>query len=186
MRSRPARKRSARLKVSLLVVAGAIILSAVPLTEAGNHMNTIVVPLRKEGNDSNDIPLVVTNNCMEDLYPAVWTQGGSGPKDSGFPLNPGATKNLTVSPDWQGRVWARTNCTFNDDGTGPANKSAGPSACGTGDCGGVVNCTLTVCVCPALYGKLLIFGQKGRSTGHACRVYNVWSEQPVVLRHLSG
>lgn len=87
-------------------------------------------------------PLLVTNNCPETIYPGVSTQSGEGPKQSGFKLDPGKSSNQTVSEDWQGRVWGRTNCSFNDAGTGP--KDGGAKACGTGDCNGLVNCKVGV------------------------------------------
>ncbi|KAJ4360460.1 uncharacterized protein N0V89_001023 [Didymosphaeria variabile] len=83
-------------------------------------------------------PLLVTNNCPEVIYPGISTQSGEGPMQNGFKLEPGDSHNQTVSEDWQGRVWGRTNCSFNDDGTKPGD--GGPKACGSGDCNGVVNC----------------------------------------------
>ncbi|KAG9202364.1 hypothetical protein G6514_004338 [Epicoccum nigrum] len=83
-------------------------------------------------------PLLVTNNCPDDIWPGISTQTGNGPGQTGFKLSPGETKNQTVSEDWQGRVWGRTNCSFNDDGSGPAN--GGGRACYSGDCNGSLNC----------------------------------------------
>lgn len=99
--------------------------------------------LPKRQNNNNNSPLVITNNCGEDIYPGITTQAGDGPSQTGFKLSPGSTNNLTVSEDWQGRVWGRTNCSFNNGGTGPSNNSPG-KACGTGDCNGVLNCQVTV------------------------------------------
>ena len=96
----------------------------------------------------SSVPLVVTNKCQEVIYPGVLTQSGSPPSSGGFKLNSGETKNFTVGQDWQGRVWGRTNCTFNSAGTGPGNtggNNGGGRACGTGDCGGIINCKGTVC-----------------------------------------
>jgi Thaumatin family len=84
---------------------------------------------------ASTVSLVVTNQCSDTVWPAVGTQAGQGPSDEGFELAAGDSKNLSVSPDWNGRVWARTNCTF--DG-------AGAGTCGTGDCGGNLTCTATV------------------------------------------
>lgn len=53
-----------------------------------------------------------------------------------FKLSPGSNKTLHVSQDWQGRVWGRTNCTFND-----AGKPSGQGRqCTTGDCGPFLQC----------------------------------------------
>lgn len=89
----------------------------------------------------------VTNLCSNDIYPAILTQAGTGPAFGGFLLGPGNSRNFTVSANWQGRIWARTNCSFNADGTGPAEEGGidgSGKACLTGDCGGVVDCKGTV------------------------------------------
>jgi beta-mannosidase len=88
-------------------------------------------------------PLLVTNRCPESIWPGISTQSGTGPGENGFKLEPGETKNQTVSEDWQGRVWGRTNCTFNSDGT--AAESGRGKACGSGDCNGALNCQVGVC-----------------------------------------
>ncbi len=54
---------------------------------------------------------------------------------------------MRVSWDWQGRVWGRTNCSFNANGTGPSQLNGvrgNGAACLTGDCFGVVDCQFTV------------------------------------------
>ncbi|KIW03079.1 uncharacterized protein PV09_05724 [Verruconis gallopava] len=78
------------------------------------------------------VELMVTNRCTDNIWPAIVTQEGTGPSESGFQLAPGISRNLTVGTDWNGRVWGRTNCTFDDKGSG---------GCLTGDCGGILNCT---------------------------------------------
>ncbi|KIW04826.1 uncharacterized protein PV09_04010 [Verruconis gallopava] len=87
----------------------------------------------------NTTPLHITNLCSEDIYPGINTQSGKGPADTGFKLSPGETRELVVSENWQGRVWGRTNCSFNADGTRPSNGSPG-KACGSGDCNGMLAC----------------------------------------------
>ncbi|KAK3497646.1 thaumatin family-domain-containing protein [Neurospora hispaniola] len=92
------------------------------------------------------IPLVITNSCPDTIWPGIGTQNGIGPEVGGFELTPGETKPLFVSPDWQGRVWGRTNCSFNNDGTGPSNLNGvngNGAACMTGDCFGRLNCEFT-------------------------------------------
>lgn len=127
-----------------------LMLSSVPTTTAANHMQLFSVPLRSHATaDSDDatITLRVVNNCTDDIYPGILTQGGTAPETNGFLLNPGASKTQYVSPDWQGRVWGRTNCSFNDNGTAPAvygQYNGTGKACLTGDCGGTVACAGTV------------------------------------------
>lgn len=83
-------------------------------------------------------PLTITNLCPDVIYPAILTVSGVGPGQSGFRLEPGGSNAQSVSADWRGRVWGRTNCTFNMDGS-PMSGSGG-TACETGDCGQFVEC----------------------------------------------
>lgn len=87
------------------------------------------------------IPLVIENLCKESIWPGIVSQAGTGAGTGGFELTPGTKKELSVSPSWQGRVWGRTNCSFNADGSSSANSGR---ACYSGDCGGVLNCVGTV------------------------------------------
>lgn len=108
----------------------------------GAHHMSMKAPRKLIRRKLDITPLLVTNNCPNDIWPGISTQSGNGPKTTGFKLSPGETKNQTVSEDWQGRVWGRTNCTFNSDGTGPA--SGGGKACYSGDCNGILNCKVGV------------------------------------------
>jgi len=101
-------------------------------------------PVRKRDGGK---PLVVTNMCSETVWPGIGTQAGTGGGTGGFELKPGGTKTLTVSNDWQGRIWGRTNCSFNALGTGASNlngNNGAGRACQTGDCGGKLSCVGTV------------------------------------------
>lgn len=102
-----------------------------------------VAPRNLRRRVDNVTPLIITNQCPDAIYPGINTQSGDGPQNTGFKLDPGESQNQTVSEDWQGRIWGRTNCSFNSDGTGPANGAVG-NACGSGDCGGILACKVTV------------------------------------------
>lgn len=93
---------------------------------------------------SRTTPLIITNKCADSIYPGLLTQSGDGPGIGGFELTTGSTRTLSVGEAWQGRVWGRTNCSFNSAGTGPAGRTSNGRACTTGDCGGVVDCKGTV------------------------------------------
>ncbi|KAL3499378.1 hypothetical protein ACH5RR_038471 [Cinchona calisaya] len=68
----------------------------------------------------------IQNNCPYTVWAAAVPGGGQR-------LDTGLTWTLDVSTSSNpGRIWARTNCTFNVTGT---------SSCQTGDCGGVLRCT---------------------------------------------
>ena len=109
--------------------------------EAVHHMKR--APLQYVNRRDETRSLRITNTCPETIYPGIVTQSGSRPSKGGFKLDSGDSQTLAVSADWQGRVWGRTNCTFNRDGTGTANKGGG-RACGSGDCGSIVDCKATV------------------------------------------
>lgn len=115
--------------------------------DALHHMK--LAPLTYILRRDETVPLSIVNQCAETIYPGIATQAGTPPSTQGFELTSGSTVNLTVGQDWQGRVWGRTNCSFNSYGTGPSNNggnNGGGAACGTGDCGGVVNCQGTVSI----------------------------------------
>lgn len=93
----------------------------------------------KRQSSVQDTPMVIANWCDDDIYPALFTQGGGGPNPHGMLLQPGENQTVYVGDDWQGRVWARTNCSFDD--SGQAQGGSG-SACSTGDCGGALQCEI--------------------------------------------
>ena len=123
-------------------VALVLLLLLLPYVDAVHHMQR--GPLAWVNRRADNRPLVISNQCVETIYPGIGTQAGTGPSTQGFQLTSGQSRQLTVSADWQGRVWGRTNCSFNAAGTAPASSGTGV-ACGTGDCGGTVNCRGTVC-----------------------------------------
>lgn len=122
-------------------------------------------PLQYVSQRDETRPLAVSNLCKETIYPGIATQAGTAPQVSGFQLTTGQTMNLTVSADWQGRVWGRTNCSFNLAGTGPSNNggyNGYGQACGTGDCGGVVNCKGTG-VTPVTLAEFTLSSSSGQT-----------------------
>ena len=143
------RKRALSLAqpLSLLSTMSLFITYLAASAEALHHMKR--APLAYVLQRDETVPLVVKNLCSDTIYPGIVTQSGTAPSSGGFELQTGASQNLTVGADWQGRVWGRTNCSFNSDGTGPSNNggnNGGGSACGSGDCGGIVDCKATVCI----------------------------------------
>ncbi|CAI9632665.1 glycoside hydrolase family 2 protein [Alternaria burnsii] len=122
---------------SIAQLCTVLCLSALPMADAFHHMAQ-KAPWKANRRKLDITPLLVTNRCPESIWPGISTQSGTGPGENGFKLEPGETKNQTVSEDWQGRVWGRTNCTFNSDGT--AAESGRGKACGSGDCNGALNC----------------------------------------------
>ncbi|KAI1092005.1 Osmotin, thaumatin-like protein [Rostrohypoxylon terebratum] len=97
------------------------------------------------------IPLIITNNCGDTLWPGIRTQHGDPPDFHGFELAPGESKHQTVGPTWQGRIWGRTNCTVSGD----------TATCKTGDCFGKLDCEYG----GATPATLAEFNLAGGSTG---------------------
>jgi beta-mannosidase len=145
-----------------------LLLCASSLAEALHHMRQ--PPLHTVNHRDSDRPLRITNKCDEDIWPAILTQAGVGPSTSGFHLAPGDTKNLTISADWQGRVWGRTNCTFDADGKPQSGQ--GGTACTTGDCGQFLECQGAVSL-PAIEYLPALTVTTGQSTCDSCRVHHV-------------
>lgn len=94
----------------------------------------VVAKLGPPGESDERIPIHISNQCEDTIWPGIATQSGVGPGIGGFELEAGGTSNLYVSPDWQGRIWGRTNCTVNGDS----------ASCETGDCFGEMNCEFSV------------------------------------------
>lgn len=143
---------------------------------------------RADGRDTG-IPLVISNQCAEPLWPAMQTQAGTGPGTGGFLLAPGASRNLTLGGDWAGRVWGRTNCSFNAEGTASSRGSG--QACDTGDCAGLMDCAGPVSFWFCCFGLLsfgffvlgsllargsllIVLDVVGKCTGYAGRVESGW------------
>ncbi len=122
-------------------------------------------------NDNGTVPLRISNNCGDTIWPGVASQHGTGPGTGGFELPAGSYESFRVSWDWQGRVWGRTNCSFNANGTGPSQLNGvngNGAACLTGDCFGVVDCEYTVRSAPPLaFSSQVAHGmnEDGRTTG---------------------
>lgn len=121
------------------LLATILVLSSLPIQPVSAIHHLQHPPLHLVNRQNSDLPLVVTNNCDEVIYPAILTQSGTGPGKSGFRLEPGASTPQTVSADWRGRVWGRTNCTFDEDGNVPSSGQGG-TPCSSGDCGVFVQC----------------------------------------------
>lgn len=126
---------SGYLFFSLQALLFLLISQPIRASHENHHIERFPQPLDLDRRQSANTPLTISNQCGETIYPGILTQGGTGPGTGGFQLTAGSNSTLMVSENWQGRVWGRTNCTFNGNAGG---------TCSTGDCGGVVSCTGTV------------------------------------------
>ncbi|KAK0628210.1 thaumatin family-domain-containing protein [Bombardia bombarda] len=153
-----------RLAGAAAVLAPFLLLHQYPqVVHAQNYTNTTAA----DSSPKTPIPLIVTNQCPDMIWPGIGTQNGIGPGTGGFALAGGMSKEMFVSPDWQGRVWGRTNCSFNGAGTGPSNLNGvngNGAACLTGDCFGRLDCEFTGQVPTTLAEFNLIGGMDGKQT----------------------
>ncbi|KAF8097109.1 hypothetical protein N665_0294s0015 [Sinapis alba] len=75
---------------------------------------------------------VITNNCPFTIWPGTLAGSGTQPlPTTGFRLDVGQSVSIPSVLGWSGRIWARTGCNFDANGTGK---------CTTGDCGGKLEC----------------------------------------------
>lgn len=139
-------------------------------------------------NRAATIPLKITNLCGETIWPALLSQQGTGPGTGGFELKPGESRNLTTGPDWQGRVWGRTNCSFNAAGNGASNlngNNGAGQACATGDCNGQLSCVGSGNTPCTLAEFLLTGGANGKQTFYDLSLvdgYNI----PMGIKYIPG
>lgn len=80
---------------------------------------------------TNTKTFTLVNNCKEPIWPAIITRGYNN-HGAGFTLKEGQTALYNAPAGWSGRIWARTGCNFDKNGTG---------TCQTGSCGTSLNCT---------------------------------------------
>ncbi|XP_065869834.1 pathogenesis-related thaumatin-like protein 3.5 [Euphorbia lathyris] len=84
-----------------------------------------------QNSSSSGKTFTLYNNCKDTIWPAILTKGNDT-DGYGFPLKPGQSAFYNATTSWSGRIWARTGCNFNKDGTG---------SCETGSCGASLNCS---------------------------------------------
>lgn len=84
----------------------------------------------------NNRSITITNNCDTDIWPALLTASNSGgPYTQGFLLHSNESRQLWFPPDWIGRIWGRTNCTFSE--------TTNTGSCFTGSCNDALNCSVS-------------------------------------------
>ncbi|KAK1758710.1 thaumatin family-domain-containing protein [Echria macrotheca] len=144
---------------------------------------------RASKNPETPIPLIITNNCPNTIWPGIGTQNGIGPGTGGFALEAGGTQKMYVSADWQGRIWGRTNCSFNEDGSGPSNLNGvngNGAACRTGDCFGKLSCEFSGQVPTTLAEFNLIGGMGGKQTFYDISLVDGYNLPLGIVYHPAG
>lgn len=79
---------------------------------------------------------MLENRCNTTIWPGILAGAGKPQlMNGGLVLNPGQTININAPTGWSGRLWGRTECSFDQSGRG---------YCATGDCGsGMEQCAGT-------------------------------------------
>nr|GMD07043.1 thaumatin-like protein 1B [Ipomoea batatas]GMD08618.1 thaumatin-like protein 1B [Ipomoea batatas]GMD09805.1 thaumatin-like protein 1B [Ipomoea batatas] len=96
----------------------------------------------------------IVNKCRQTVWPGILTGANRAILyPTGFKLNSGKSKTLSVPRSWSGRVWGRTLC---------SNDSSGKFSCVTGDCGsGKVQCAGSGAIPPATLAEFTLNGDQG-------------------------
>ncbi|KAJ4966272.1 hypothetical protein NE237_018121 [Protea cynaroides] len=96
----------------------------------------------------------ISNNCPYTVWPGVLSGAGTEALSStGFVLQKGESKTLSVPVGWSGRLWGRTLC---------SEDSTGKFSCVTGDCGsGKIECTGDGAAPPATLVEFTLNGAGG-------------------------
>lgn len=71
----------------------------------------------------------IINSCKETVWPAITP--GENFNGGGLELKPGQSVVFQAPVGWSGRIWGRSGCKFDKDGTG---------SCQTADCGNTLKC----------------------------------------------
>ena len=95
----------------------------------------------------------VANECKYTVWPGILTSANV-PRNSsssmGYELPAGRQARMTMAAGWSGRVWGRTGCVFDDDGSG---------SCVSGGCGsGRLSCDGTGATPPTTLAEFALQG----------------------------
>lgn len=113
----------------------------------------LIPALASADSPSDTRTLLINNKCSYPIWPGVLSSNGTS-TSAGFHLPAISNHSVTVSWDWVGRVWGRTNCTFNE--------TTKLGSCLTGDCGGKLECQLAG-VPPTTLAEFTISGKDSQT-----------------------
>ncbi|XP_028792772.1 thaumatin-like protein [Neltuma alba] len=117
---------------TLLLISLSLSLSKMPSSAPFSPTHTFFLSLLA-GAGAGATQLILLNNCMHDIWPALLGSAGHPtPRDGGFLLPTGQETLLHVPQGWSGRIWARQGCFF--------DHHTGRGFCQTGDCAGLLKC----------------------------------------------
>ncbi|KAK3028465.1 hypothetical protein RJ639_040034 [Escallonia herrerae] len=96
----------------------------------------------------------IVNSCRYTVWPGILTGADRTLlSPTGFTLNSGKSRTLSVPRSWSGRLWGRTLCT---------RDPSGRFSCRTGDCGsGKVECAGSGAIPPATLAEFTLNGDQG-------------------------
>jgi Thaumatin family len=115
--------------LKIITIGAALILSS------GLTQHSQIPPPASIPQIANNVTFIISNQCDMPIWPAFVTAQNVGPYAQGFVLPSGSFIKLWVSSDWNGRIWARTNCSF--------DSSTNEGFCATGSCMNRLNCSVS-------------------------------------------
>ena len=88
-------------------------------------------PVTTIADSANSHVITIVNAYNETIWAATNPNAQHPIPVTGWKLAPGQSVTFKVPNGWGGRIWGRTDCSFNSSGVGH---------CATGDCGGLFQC----------------------------------------------
>ncbi|KAB1997617.1 hypothetical protein ES319_D12G036100v1 [Gossypium barbadense] len=102
----------------------------------------------------NPASFKIVNRCRHTIWPG-FLSGANTPQlpTTGFVLNPGKSRTVTIPRSWSGRLWGRALC---------GQDSSGKFVCLSGDCGsGQIECSGSGAKPPATLAEFTLNGDGG-------------------------
>ncbi|KAL8239623.1 hypothetical protein R6Q59_016190 [Mikania micrantha] len=103
-----------------------------PLASSSFHIFFLCMLLLSSGNILSDCArvFIIINGCEETVWPAITPSSTFG--GGGYALRTNESRVHMAPVGWSGRIWGRTNCSFDTNGNG---------TCLTGGCGSSLRCS---------------------------------------------
>lgn len=102
----------------------------------------------------NPASFKIVNKCRYTIWPGFLSGANTAQLNTtGFVLNPGKSRTVTIPRSWSGRFWGRTLC---------GHDSTGKFVCLSGDCGsGQIECSGSGAKPPATLAEFTLNGDRG-------------------------
>ncbi|XP_022763072.1 thaumatin-like protein 1b isoform X2 [Durio zibethinus] len=120
------------------------------------HLSSTIVSLLFISlfSEVNPASFKIVNKCRHTIWPGFLSGAKTAQlPTTGFVLNPGKSRTVTIPTSWSGRLWGRNLC---------GQDSSGKFACLSGDCGtGQIECSGSGAKPPATLAEFTLNGDRG-------------------------